>query len=156
MNRELVLLTAIGTGILPSCGSSPPSAPSTAPPAVTSFKAFPSSVHLGDTVLLLATFSGASATVDPGGLAARSGAALRVGPITADTTYTLTMAGDGGSASQAPVTVGPDKRTSRISLGYYTGDQSSYSGGSLGTSARDCAARSTVSRRATLRPHEAP
>jgi spore germination protein YaaH len=79
-------------------------------------------------VLLLGKFSGASATVDPGGLAARSGAALRVGPITADTTYTLTVPGDGGPATraQATVTLGPDKRTSRISLGYYTGTQGSY------------------------------
>jgi spore germination protein YaaH len=121
-----LLLLAAGASLLPACGSSLPSAPSTPSPVATSFKAFPSSVPRGDTVLLLPTFAGASATVDPGGLVARSGAALRVGPITADTTYTLTVAGDAGSASQAAVTVGPDKRTSRISLGYYTGDQGSY------------------------------
>jgi hypothetical protein len=74
-------------------GSTPQSTTVTVVPApvITSFSANPASVISGGTTQLSAVFTGGNGVVTPGNLPITSGVAITSGPISADTTFTLTV-----------------------------------------------------------------
>jgi endoglucanase len=74
-------------------------------PTITSFDASPNPVNSGDSVTLTAVFSGGTGTVDQGIGAVTSGVGTSTGPISADTTYTLTVTNAVGGSTTAWVTV---------------------------------------------------
>ncbi len=79
------------------------------PIVITAFAPVQAIITTGDSVDLTATFSGGSATLDPGGIAVTSGTPVPVAP-SATTTYTLTVGNaSGASASRATsvTVVGP-------------------------------------------------
>ena len=74
-------------------------------PSITSFTASPNPVSSGGSVTLTAVFSGGTGTVDQGIGAVTSGVGTSTGPISADTTYTLTVTNAVGGSTTAWVTV---------------------------------------------------
>ena len=70
-----------------------------APPAVTAFAAAQSPIASGSVTTLTATFSGGTGIIQPGDLSIASGMPVAVGPLTATTTFTLTVTGAGGTSS---------------------------------------------------------
>jgi hypothetical protein len=76
-------------------------------PLVTSFSASPAFVNPGGSSTLTAVFSGGTGTVDQGIGTVTSGIGTSTGPITANTTYTLTVTNSLGDSTTAQVTVVP-------------------------------------------------
>ena len=74
-------------------------------PTITSFSASPTAVRSGSSTTLTAVFSGGTGTVDHGIGAVISGVGTSTGPITADTTYTLTVTNALGGSTTAQVRV---------------------------------------------------
>jgi hypothetical protein len=76
-------------------------------PLITSFVASPTAVSIGESSILTAVFSNGTGTVDHGIGAVTSGSGVSTGPITAATTYTLTVTNEFGDFTTAQVRLGP-------------------------------------------------
>jgi len=68
--------------------------------AIASFAATSATITTGDTTYLTASFTGGTGIVDDGVGLIGSGIPAKVGPLAADTTFLLTVTGDGGSAAR--------------------------------------------------------
>ena len=75
---------------------------------ITSFTAFPTTVNTGNSSQLTAVFSGGAATVDHGQAGCTSGQGVYTGPLTATTTFTLTVTNAAGDSVTAAATVTVD------------------------------------------------
>ncbi|MFO0600445.1 MAG: hypothetical protein U0228_34370 [Myxococcaceae bacterium] len=76
-----------------------------AEPRIASFVAAKSTITRGSTAVLTAVFAGGTGTVDPGAMPISSGAPLTTAPLTADTVFTLTVAGPVGAPKTATVMI---------------------------------------------------
>jgi hypothetical protein len=76
-------------------------------PVITSFSASPNPVSNNASTTLTAVFSGGTGTVDQGIGPVTSGVGTSIGPISANTTYTLTVTNSLGGSTTAQVTVMP-------------------------------------------------
>jgi hypothetical protein len=74
-------------------------------PVISSFAASPSTISEGQTTTLMATFSGGTGTVDQGVGGVTSGVDVTTGPLSDDTTFTLTVTNPVGGAVSQQVTV---------------------------------------------------
>ena len=74
-------------------------------PTITSFSASPTAVRSGNSTTLTAVFSGGTGAVDQGIGAMTSGLGKSTGPISAGTTYTLTVTNALGGSTMAQVRV---------------------------------------------------
>ena len=74
-------------------------------PSIASFDASPTVVSSGGSATLIAVFFGGTGTVDQGVGTVTSGIGTSTGPITANTTYTLTVTNAVGGSTTAHVTV---------------------------------------------------
>jgi hypothetical protein len=107
-SRFHLLLSVSALGLMLACngGSSSP-APVPPAPVIASFVASPTSITVGGSAQLTASFSNGTGVVTPGSLAITSGTPINVNPAVT-TTYTLTVTGSGGNATAtATVTVNP-------------------------------------------------
>lgn len=86
---------SLALGLACSSGGGPPAPPPA--PAISAFTAGAATVASGEGTTLTATFTNGTGSVDHGLGAAISGAALATGPLTIDTTFTLTVTGSGGA-----------------------------------------------------------
>jgi hypothetical protein len=99
----------LGSLLLLACGGgSETGQVSPTAPVITSFAPTAATITSGTSTYLKATFSGGTGGIDDGVGAITSGVPDSVGPLTANTTYLLTVSGDGGTAAQtATVNVVP-------------------------------------------------
>jgi formylglycine-generating enzyme required for sulfatase activity len=96
-------ILAAGTLLFLACGGG--GSPSAPPPAITSFAPAQSIVTTGSGTTLLAVYSGGDGTVDHGLGPVASGVPMPTGPLTASTTWVLTVANAGGAAATASAAV---------------------------------------------------
>ena len=94
-------LLCLGCLLLLGCGGGETSQVPPPAPAITGFSATSGTITSGATTYLTASFTGGTGVVDGGVGLITSGVPDKVGPLTADTTFLLTVTGEGGTAAQA-------------------------------------------------------
>jgi hypothetical protein len=109
MKRRLLLAVwvtslSMNTVSLTGCGDSSDSSPTTPPASISSFGANQATITAGKSATLTGVFANGAGVINPGSLAATSGAAVTVTPTTT-TTYTLTVTPSIGTAVTASVII---------------------------------------------------
>ncbi len=93
-----LVLVLLPLALLAACGGKAAPPP---PPGIATFQAAKSPITAGQSTTLTAVFSGGSGTVEPGLGPIQSGAPVSTGALSADRTYTLSVSGLGGTATQS-------------------------------------------------------